>query len=238
VPAAAPPKPKDRAPRSRATGVAVALAVVATLLALAGVAFGVYEKNRADDLASKAGNPQPVNSKPAATGPVTPPAVGGTVPGGPPLPSPGDIDPGAAFTNSYAEQQQLTLHAPGQCQAQFDVDVDEPRVGVDDNVADLFLSQACGAGQPLSFQFGASTAAIARPSDPGTPSGCAELVRTGALGEGMQVSVAVGVSLCLVTDPRAARQQGISWKIVFIHVNNVAPGGLVTVTISAWNVPE
>src|SRR5262249_38418595 len=139
----APSRPKDRGPRSRSrsTGVAVVLAVIAALLAVAGVSFGVYEKNRADDLASRAGNPQPVSSKPGPPGgQVTPPAVGGTTPSGPTILSPSDIDPSAAFTNSYAEQQQLILHAPGQCQAQFDVDVDEPRVDVNDNLADLFLS--------------------------------------------------------------------------------------------------
>jgi hypothetical protein len=148
---------------------------------------------------------------------------------------PTNIDPSGVFTAAY-RQQNLIFHSPGPCDGNLYVDLDEPRVGVTSQEADLELSQECIGKDRLLLSYAGSTVAIA-PNSNVTPNDCAELIRTGALSSNQSVPVELGTVLCLVTNRQAAEVEGITQKIVRIHITAVAKG-TVSATAFAWNVPD
>jgi hypothetical protein len=176
---------------------------------------------------------QPANPGPAATtdqpgAPVTP-AESAT---------PGQLDPKANYTSKY-QQQVLTLRAPTQCCGSLGIDLDEPRVDVDDAHADLlFANSNSNAHQPI-FTLPSGVSATPGRSPAETPNDCVETIRTGPLGDRASIPITRDVVLCLATSSEAATGQGITRKVVLVTVTAInSQDGSVDVTVSAWNAPR
>jgi hypothetical protein len=230
------------APRARAN-LPVAVSVVALLLSLTAASLSVY----AIGVANGAKNGSSGTAAPIATanngkanngaGPQANPTTGGNnAANGVPTPkaTAGELDPKAQFTEAYTPSAQtLTIHPGG---GDRYIDLDKPQVGVDSGTGDLIL-YAYSSEEYFHFPSEVDVA-TARSRDV-SPSECVDLIRTSSLPTDAHVPVRTeDLTLCINTSFDRAKNQGISWKMVVLHVNSISADGTVEVSVKAWNIPD
>jgi hypothetical protein len=211
---------------------AVLLALTATTLSLyaVGVAGRAVDRTRAaGGAAADPGGGQPTSAAPRPGGSTG--AQPTTVPTKAP---PGELDPQANFTDAYNPSlQKLNVRPSADQLGLRSVDLDRPQVGGPTGTADMTYRN-----QGRTFTFADDTAvAIANSADV-QPKDCAELIRTSGLSAGTSIPVETpDLTLCISTSFPAAKAQGVSWKMVVLHVTAVAADGTVQVDLRAWNIP-
>jgi hypothetical protein len=236
-PPAVPPVP---APAPRAGGgLLVAVSVVALLLSLTAAALSVYAigvANGAKNSNAAAPAPAANNGKANATGAQNPTAGRNATTNGAPTPrsSAGELDPKAQFTEAYTPSSQtLTIHP---AQGERYIDLDKPQVGVDSRIADLIL-YAYSSEEYFHFPNEVDVA-TARSRDV-SPGECVDLIQRSSLPNEAHVPVRTeDLTLCIATSFDRAKNQGISWKMVVVHVNSISTDGTVEVAVKAWNIPD
>lgn len=165
------------------------------------------------------GDDQPAQSPTEASPDATPPDV---------------LNPQATYTEKYADE---VLNPQATEYNSAYVDLDEPRVGGDLSQADITLNLEFDNSVPY-FSFGNDVVAARAPDTAElTPQDCRELIRTGPLPDGSEVPAQRGLVLCVATSPEGAAAQGITQKIVVLHVTALADGARATVHLDAWEIP-
>jgi hypothetical protein len=209
---------------------AIALCVAAVSAALALLAIG--RANDAARQASRVGAEIENEAAPAGSAAPESEPSGAETPTEPLTPDPGQLIRTANYTVQYpADELQLQV---ANCY-RVAIDLDEPRVGVEDDSGDLSFHGQCNA--PISFTLPEGVVGAHANSGQVTPNECAELVRKAPLADGGRVPIQRGIVLCVATSLDAARTQGITRKIAVIDVRAVSNGGVVNVEVAAWNVP-
>jgi hypothetical protein len=226
-----------------AAGVAVLLALVSIVIALRAGDRAQHAQDRADAVLAGAvgrsqgggGNAQQTSSPTTAatatqsTDGSAPTDAASTVgPVGPPT------DPAANYTKAY-DKQNLDLQAA--CSATVYIDLDEPRVGVSSAKNDLMLYRNC-SDQAAIFQLPADVVGSTSDSPGLTPQDCADKNRKSPIGENLGVPAKKGVVMCIATSLGKAREQGLKQKVALLEVNAEGKDGKVSVTVTAWNVPN
>jgi hypothetical protein len=215
---------------------ALGVAVVALVVALASGVLALYAVGKSGTATQPAAG-GPARGVATTTGPA--PAGGGGPPaatdaGTPAAPaSPGQLDPHANYTVKY-QGKQLTLHVSCNGYANY-IDLDEPRVNVDSNKADL---QLYCTSQEEYFQLPAGVRGADAPSATATPNDCVDAMQRAALNDQSHIPVTTQVVLCLATSYGDATTQGIKQKIAVLQVQQLAKDGTVTAVVSAWEVPS
>lgn len=218
------------------------VAVLALVVALAGVVLSAIALGRSDQttqLATKTNNqPLPptadaIPTEPTADPTATEPTDQPTDPG--PTTSANDISPTAQFATAY-EGQKLRVRSVA-CQyggSQTYVDLDEPRItGVNETNTE-FGYAGCDPG---SLHTELAFAQVSGPT--ATPKDCLETIRTDP--GRSPLAPKQGMTLCIVTDQNAAVAQGLTHKLVFVTVDSISVDGgvgVLNVTVKAWIVPQ
>jgi hypothetical protein len=206
------------------------VAAVAVVLALVAGGVALYALGRAQGAGDGGGTPGIDPTDQATT--AAPPTTGDTTDSG--RTAEPQLDPRAKYTDAY-QQQQLTLH-PVSCGV-VNVDLDEPRVGVDGSPGDLAFDAGCGGNATFRVLGDGSTASLVT-SPQVTPNDCAESIRTGPISAQSPVPVTDSVVMCIATSLNEALNEGITRKIIVLQVRSIAADGAVDVVASAWNVPR
>lgn len=250
------PDPVSPAPSSgtsadarRRPGLLLAMSIAALALVIAfvsaGFAWRAMDQAKDAKTIALAGGRGPLGPTSQATGsapPGTSPTSAATSdpPTGPPVDTtvtPGlpELNERTQYTVKYQKQPLIVRQA--RCNADVYVDLDEPRVGVGRDQADLVQALDCGA-QSLSFQLGGG-AQGSQSDTPGlTPQDCAERIRTAPLPADSAVPVRKGVVVCVITSLVSAQSRGDTQKMVLVEVGGVSDDKAVSVLVTAWNIPK
>jgi hypothetical protein len=219
----------------------VAVSLTAILLALTATALSVYAIAVASAAVDKkagatAQAPTDHSNQPtdAATAPAAPttaqPSAGAQPTGATTRASAGELDPKANFTDAYTPSlQKLSIHpTPGGYRY---VDLDKPQVGGQNGTADLTFHDRVFTFEP-GTGLGVATSAEVQPKD------CVDLIRTAGLDPATSIPASTpDLTLCISTSFAEAKAQGITWKMVVLHVTAVATDGTIQVDLRAWNIP-
>ncbi|GAA2555848.1 hypothetical protein GCM10010435_28080 [Winogradskya consettensis] len=143
------------------------------------------------------------------------------------------LDAQTQYKTRYTGQ---TLRIPPSCNSSVYIDLDEPRVQTESNVAELIYNNPCGVGT-AQFSLRNDVTASAVPSEAVTPIECAEQIRTSPLGTADE-PIRRGSVYCVKTSPNDAQATGITWKMVILAVTATAQDGTVTLKASAWDIPQ
>lgn len=138
------------------------------------------------------------------------------------------VDPEATFTSTYSGQR---LRVTDTCFGRR-VDLDEPRVGVDGPTYDL-VYEYCSETPELQFPSNVSVSLGG--SEGAGPGDCAEAIRVGV--DPNRFAPAEGQHICVITDAEAARELGVTHKVVLLEVLDVGPDGTLGLDASAWDIP-
>jgi uncharacterized membrane protein len=210
---------------------AMAVALVATLVAVVAIGQASDAKSRADKaLAGGRTTTGPDNGPAAAPATTAATAKPADQPG--PTPTSGQINPSADFTVVY-QQQELQLQSGSSCGTVY-IDLDEPRVGVRENYDLTFYD----CNNQAYFQLADHVVGSSVSSPTATPKDCAEKIRTAPLAEDQRVPPTNRVVLCIATSLADAVKQGITQKMAVLQVRAVGTDGTVNVLVSAWSIPR
>ncbi|TWG14188.1 hypothetical protein [Actinoplanes teichomyceticus] len=117
------------------------------------------------------------------------------------------------------------------CAALAYLDLDEPRAGAAERVADLRYDSRCGSTPPrLSLAAGAA-AGSGVPNANLDAKGCLRAIRTGPLGPGASVAVRRGAALCVLTAAEPA-------KLVLVEITEVGGAGTAGLRATSWLAPR
>jgi hypothetical protein len=229
-PSGSPPwrRPPGRSLSGVLAGVALLLGLAALLVSLVALGRAGSARHNAPSAAGSAGNPPPAVVG-GDTGGTSGTDTTGT--GGPGAASAtGSIEPTALYRVRYQGQH---LRIPiVRTTSNYDyndyIDLDEPRVGVIQDGADLWLSDTG------SFSSDLPRAEVDSPNM--SAQDCAQDIRTAPLTA--DVAASKGLNLCFLTDLGAASAEGITQKIVLLSVNSISRDDTVNVTVTAWDVPK
>jgi hypothetical protein len=133
----------------------------------------------------------------------------------------------------YAKQP---LQIQAACNMTVNLDLDEPRVQVDDSIAELLYMRPCSS-QPatLTLTGGAQGSEVDSPDS--TPAECVDKIRTSPIGIGVALPIRRGRVFCIMTSLNTARERADTWKIVVLETSAVGEDGTVGLDASAWNIP-
>jgi hypothetical protein len=234
--AAAPPPPR----KSR---FAIAVAFVALLLALTSSVLAIYAIGIANGARDAQGQPAAQGRTPAPGAAPTvaapnPPQSAAAAPSfavPTARPSAGELDPKASFTEAYTPSTQtLTIHPPNGY-GNREIDLDRPQV--DQGASDLTVS--FGSDGSMTFRFPNGVRGAQAADQNVQPSDCADLIQRGALSHDTPVPVGTpNLTLCVTTSFDEAKTQGISWKMVVVHVASIGNDRTVQLSVKAWNIPD
>ncbi|WP_203758859.1 hypothetical protein, partial [Actinoplanes octamycinicus] len=129
---------------------------------------------------------------------------------------------------TYAKE---ALHVRIGCAALVYLDLDEPRAGVSEQVADLRYDSRCGNGPARLTLAVGSVAGSSVPNGDLDAAGCLRAIRTGPLGPGAEVQVRKGAALCVLTAAEPA-------KLVLVEITEVGGIGTAGLRATSWLVPE
>ncbi|GIE17902.1 hypothetical protein Ahu01nite_010040 [Winogradskya humida] len=179
--------------------------------------------------------PQVVADPTVAATTADPPTAAATEdPAGEPAATVPSLNAQTQYKTRYTSQ---TLRIPPSCTSSVYIDLDEPRVQTESNVAELSYENPCGGGTTAQFSLQSDVTASAVPSEAVTPIECAEQIRTSPLGKANE-PIRRGSVYCVKTSPNAAQTSGITWKMVILAVTATAQDGTVTLKASAWDIPQ
>jgi hypothetical protein len=216
--------PADRPRRGRWAVVAVVVALLA-LVAAGGSAWFSWQALDHADAATT------IARRPLLAG-----ATAQTVPAGPAAPTdaPAAESP-TAFEVGY-EAQPMRFQIG--CSASLYIDLDEPRVNVDDEHSDLRYVSTCGTNPP-SLALGAGADAGSQvTTDTRTAEDCTEQIRTSPLGPRATVPVQAGLMLCVLTSLADARARGDSRHLVLLTVTGLAGNATASLTVTSWDAGQ
>lgn len=215
-------------------------AVLAVLLSLAAVALAWRARSRATEALDKASSltvvppPAQVAGEPPTTGPATEPAIDDTSESAPDDTSAPVLNAQTKFTVKYAGKK-LSI-STSECAAPVKIDLDEPRVGVDDTTKDIWIGPHCNAASlTLSLNTGVDGSKAGSPDV--QPAECANLIQLSPLPQDSAQPLRTGQVYCLNTSRDAAKVTANSWKMVVLEVTAIAQDGTVTFNASAWDIP-
>ncbi|BCJ41536.1 hypothetical protein [Actinoplanes ianthinogenes] len=117
------------------------------------------------------------------------------------------------------------------CAALVYLDLDEPRAGVSEQVADLRYDSRCGNGPARLTLAVGSVAGSSVPSGNLDAAGCLRAIRTGPLGPGAEVEVRRGAALCVLTAAEPA-------KVVLVEITEVGGTGAAGLRATSWLAPK
>src|SRR5690606_15516929 len=224
------------------SGMALGVAVIALVVAVVAAATAVVALQRASETQRGGSTAAPVDDTPAGSdqeepGPPGPTSASPTADDRPL--APGEerpLNPEATFTLKY-EKETLILRAA--CGRGLHIDLDEPRVGAPENVADVKFEASCSDGAPPELKLGSGVAGSPVDSAASlSAADCAQLLRTARLGQGIPIPLQPGVMVCVLTSAATARELGISQKLAVFEVKAVGGGGATTAEVTAWEVPR
>jgi hypothetical protein len=214
--------PADRPRRGRWAVAAIVVAVLALVAAGGSAWFSWQALDHADAAAAVARRPllagttgQSVQTSPAA--PTDDPTG----------------EPPAALEVGYAQQPMRFQIG---CSASLHIDLDEPRVNVDDKHSDLRYVSTCGTNPPslaLAADAGSQVTADTR-----TAEDCTEQIRTSPLGPRATVAVRVGLVLCVLTSLADARTRGDSQRLVLLTITGLDGNATASLTVTSWDAGQ
>jgi hypothetical protein len=143
------------------------------------------------------------------------------------------VRPDADFKIEY-EKKALRVTPMSGCELRY-VDLDEPRVGVAQAIAEFGYGGPCGGGPKPAIDV-EDELPISMGNDNAIARDCAEAIRTGPINE--PVVPADQTSLCLLTSASAAEKEGITRKLVLVTIDSIAADGTLNLLVTAWNVPS
>jgi hypothetical protein len=230
-----PPKPRSA---SGGRLLVVGLAAFAVLLGLVSVGFSWRASSKASDALDKlsalstAAPVQPVSA--ASAPPTTPPDEPAT---SAPTPGPSGSDPELSKETQFGVKYvKESLRVPAGCSTSIYVDVDEPRVRLDEGLSELTFFDPCGIKTPY-ITLSPGVRGSVTDSDNVTPSECVDLIRRSPLAIGEQ-PIRQGQVYCVNTSKAAAIEAADTWKMVIMTIDAIAQDGAVTIEASSWNIPE
>jgi len=230
--------------RGRVIGAPLAIAVAVLALLLAAVSMLVSwraldQATDARDIARAGGAPAPQAPGPAPQ-PTEPPPTGGPAPEPPPPGDPTttpDLPPLNEQTQYTVKYEKVSLKLQTGCNNSQYIDVDVPRVRNDSTDDDIQFTAQCGA-ETSYFELPQNTPASRADTPNLTPQDCARLIQTGPLGLNTRVPARKGTVLCLITSLEEAMQRGDKQRIAIVQVTGVADDGAVSVSATAWDIPN
>jgi hypothetical protein len=216
--------PADRPRRGRWAVAAVVVAVLA-LAAAGGSAWFSWQALDHADAAAAIARRSLLAGATAQTA-QTSPAVSAGAP---------TADPPTTFEIGY-EAQPMRFQIG--CSASLFVDLDEPRVNVDDKHSDLRYVSTCGTNPP-SLALGAGADAGSQvTADTRTAEDCTEQIRTSPLGPRATVPVQAGLVLCVLTSLADARAREDSQHLVLLTVTGLAGNATASLTVTSWDTGQ
>jgi hypothetical protein len=212
------------------------VAFVAVVLAVVAIGVAVTALSRTSDGKTQAGAttqappaPAPATTRQAPpTDPSAPvaPSAGSSPEGEPPVP---DSEPQIAYT-----EHELRIQPSVSCSNERLVDLDEPRVGADDNKAEFSYGVCGGTVAQLDFVNELGLADVSSPTASGRD--CLLRIQDAPINEPLTPSA--GLTLCVRTLQNEAAQEGITRKVIRIAIRSVAGDGTMVVRVTAWNLPS
>lgn len=146
------------------------------------------------------------------------------------------VVPEANFTLAY-QNSRLTVRPPlDSCGESRSVDVDEPRVGAAKPFAEFSYGVSCGTAAKAQIDIEGEDVPVSLASPTDDARDCAESIRNDPINEPLTPSAPM--SLCLLTSPDTARNEGISRKVVLIVIDDIKQDGTMSLSLTAWNVPR
>jgi hypothetical protein len=216
---------------------AVVVSVLALLVAVVSAGLSWRAASKADEALDRiAGLAAPVGQP---SEPVTEPTDAPTQPGPTDEPDPNatgaapELNAQTQYTTHYTDQ---AMRLPSGCGDYITVDLDEPRVAVDSSAAEIRYIDPCGS-TPAYFTLGEGVKGSEVDSESVTPIECADRIRTSPLSSDNQ-PIRRGQVFCINTSLDTARSSASTWKMVIVSVTAVARDGTVSLTASAWNIPD
>ncbi|GAA2660142.1 hypothetical protein [Paractinoplanes durhamensis] len=210
------------------------------LLALVAVALAWRANGRADEAFDKASTQiagQPATPPPTQEAPTQEPATEPTVE---PTTEPASEETG---TPTLDAQTKYTVKYSGKslkiatsrCGESTNIDLDEPRVGVEAASRDFTVNPACtSSGASITLNGGVDGSLAGSPQV--KPVECNELIQLSPLPQGNK-AIRTGQVYCINTSRDAARVTANTWKMVVLEVTAIAQDGTVTFKASAWDIP-
>jgi hypothetical protein len=219
----------------------MAIAVAALVVALVAATFSWRATSRAGDVADRLDalaakqtgapavqttiEPTPANEPTEPSPPTEPTEPAGSAP---------TLNAQTQYKVRYTDE---ALKISARCNDTVYLDLDEPRVQVDSLISELTYSDGCGsASAKLRLRSGIEGSEVQSPAV--TPPECAEQIRTSPLPQNGDQPVRRGQVYCIKTSLDAARNSGISWKMIILSVSATAQDGTVTLKASAWDIPN
>jgi hypothetical protein len=226
------PKPAKR-------GLTFLIAVLALVIAVVAALLAWRANSRAGEALDKLAPPPPTTaasapgltpttastSQPAATDEPTGGATGGAPP---------ELSPQTKYTVKYTDQP---LRIAAECGVSVNVDLDEPRVQVDSEIAEFSYFNSCGSNPGPYITFKPEVDGTEADTDSMQPTDCGDRIRTSPLPTGNH-PVRKGQLYCITTSWSAAQGSARTWKMATFLVTGIGQDGALTVKASAWDIPQ
>jgi hypothetical protein len=230
-----------RVRKSKLGLVTVCVAVLALIVALASAALSWRALDQANDArdiakAGQGGVPAGAASgQPVVASTLEPSAAGTPTVDVPTEPAEGEPPVLNAQTQYGVKYANQSMTIPAGCGDYINIDLDEPRVSVDQGDADVQYLDPCG-NDPGTLALSDDVQGSEAPATTVTPIECADRIRASPLGQGKQ-PVRTGRVFCITTSLGAAKSRGDTWKMVVLSIVATGKDGTVSIKASAWNIP-
>jgi hypothetical protein len=144
------------------------------------------------------------------------------------------VTPDSDFQLVFEKQ---VLHVPPRetCGELRYVDVDEPRSGAEQEIAEFGYGTACGVVKPRIDVADELPISLVQ-SENATAKDCAEAIQRSPVNEPFVPTEET--RLCLITSAEEAQGQGKSQKVALVTVTGIDQDGMMTIQISTWSVPR
>jgi hypothetical protein len=235
--------PNSPRPRKGLVFVAFVVAAVALIVAAIGAFSSLRAADRADEAIAKIdalaaqrqqdpAPPEPLPSAGDSAAPspeastASPEGEGGNVP---------SLTPQTQYKQRYADE---ALTVASKCNSDVLIDLDEPRVQVNDVVSEITFGIGCNSSSPPQITLRSGVEGSEVTSDSVQPVECAEKIRKSPLADNTAIPIRRGQVYCVKTSLDTARSSATSWKMVVLSVTAIAQDGTVSLKSSAWEIPS
>jgi hypothetical protein len=205
---------------------AVALSAVALIVSFTALGVALNKKGTGSSTATRLTGaatqaPAPVSTT-SDSGENQAPATDSSTDSGPDPTDTGEVNPQTTYTKAYDAVKQRVPKG-------ISIDVDTPRVNPASG-GDIYY----GSGGDLSKSLGGEDAAVVQTAG-ASPQDCADAIQNAPLTG--YVTAAEGVTLCVQTDAGEASSEGVTQKMARMTVKSIDKFGVMTIELTAWNVP-
>jgi hypothetical protein len=221
-------------------GLTFLISVLALVVAVLAFLLAWRANSRAGEALDKLAGPAPTTA--AASAPGNAPTTGST-----PQPTASDeptdgstaaaapeLNAQTKYTVKYADQP---LRIAAECGASVNVDLDEPRVQVDSEIAEFSYFNSCGSNPGPYITFKPEVDGTEADTDAMQPTDCGDRIRTSPLPTGNH-PVRKGQLYCVTTSWTAAQSSARTWKMATFLITGIGQDGALTVKASAWDIPQ